>query len=205
MRSHTPSGLADCCEKVKIRDPSGRLISSGLLGSAIPVLTSFILTLPRKGSGLGPRQPNMEPIRPVDRILGGPRRENVAKNVTGDESGRQQSQSIHVLKAIWRTRMRVLCLSKESKIRRGLPLAVALNCALLMGPSVVAQETPNAPQPQPASRVQQSRGETFGGLNYLDGYSFLKGPISPYKAKHVAAPNLSNSPRMDQLMRDGKI
>jgi len=101
--------------------------------------------------------------------------------------------------------MRVLCLSRESKVRRTLPLSVALGCGLLMGQFVVAQEAPNAPAPQPASRVQPSRGETFGGLNYLDGYSFLKGPISPYKAKHVAAPNLSNSPRMDQLMRDGKI
>src|SRR6185312_16720488 len=102
--------------------------------------------------------------------------------------------------------MRELCLSGCKTIRRRLPLSAALGCALLLGTSMNAQDTPNAPTPQqPPSAAQPSRGETFGGLNYLNGYSFLKGPISPYKTRNVAAPNLSNSPRMDQLVRDGKI
>src|SRR5207248_9283859 len=74
-----------------------------------------------------------------------------------------------------------------------------------LGRSLFAQEAPNAPVPQPASTAQSSRGESFGGLNYVNGYSFLKGPIAPYKRREVPAPNLSNSPRMDQLVRDGKI
>jgi len=102
--------------------------------------------------------------------------------------------------------MRELCLSGCKTIRRTLPLSAALGCALLLASSMNAQETPNAPTPQqPASTAQPSRGETFGGLEYLNGYSFLKGPQSPYKTRHVPAPNLSNSPRMDQLVRDGKI
>src|SRR5579884_3044015 len=102
--------------------------------------------------------------------------------------------------------MRELCLSGCKTIRRTLPLSAALGCALLLASSMNAQETPNAPTPQqPASTAQPSRGETFGGLEYLNGYSFLKGPQSPYKTRHVPAPNLSNSPRMDQLVREGKI
>lgn len=102
--------------------------------------------------------------------------------------------------------MRELCLSGSKTMRRTLPLSAALSCALLLGTSMNAQETPNAPTPQqPASTAQPSRGETFGGLNYANGYSFLKGPIAPYKTRNVAAPNLSNSPRLEQLVRDGKI
>lgn len=102
--------------------------------------------------------------------------------------------------------MRELCLSGCKTIRRTLPLSAALGCALLFTTSMNAQETPNAPTPQqPASTVQPSRGETFGGLNYANGYSFLKGPIAPYKTRNVAPPNLSNSPRLNQLVRDGKI
>src|SRR5690242_3229073 len=102
--------------------------------------------------------------------------------------------------------MRELCLSGRKTIRRTLPLSAALSCALLLSTSMNAQETPNAPTPQqPASTAQPGRGETFGGLNYANGYSFLKGPIAPYKTRNVAAPNLSNSPRLDQLVRDGKI
>ena len=102
--------------------------------------------------------------------------------------------------------MRELCLSGCKTIRRALPLSAALGCALLLASSMNAQETPNAPAPQrPSSTAQASRGETFGGLSYGNGYSFLKGPIAPFKTRNVAAPNLSNSPRMDQLVRDGKI
>src|SRR5579872_6415847 len=68
--------------------------------------------------------------------------------------------------------------------------------SLILGQSLLAQETPNAPTPQPATAAQSSRGETFGGLNYTSGYSVLhSGPLALYRARHVAAPNLSNSPR----------
>jgi len=101
--------------------------------------------------------------------------------------------------------MRVLCLAANLKSLRHISASAVLGSVLVLGHSMMAQEAPNAPTPQPATPAQAGRGETFGGLNYLNGYSFLKGPISPYKTRTVAAPNLSNSPRMDQLVRDGKI
>lgn len=101
--------------------------------------------------------------------------------------------------------MCVLCFKGNKRTLRRIAAGVALTGGLLIGRSLVAQEAPNAPTPQHATATQTSRGETFGGLNYLNGYSFLKGPVAPYKTRNVPAPNLSNSPRMDQLIRDGKI
>jgi outer membrane protein TolC len=101
--------------------------------------------------------------------------------------------------------MCVLCFKGSKKSIRRITVAVALTGGLLLGRSLFAQEAPNAPTPQPSTATRTSRGETFGGLNYLNGYSFLKGPVAPYKTRTVPAPNLSNSPRMDQLVRDGKI
>jgi outer membrane protein len=81
-----------------------------------------------------------------------------------------------------------------------------LGATLSLTQSLLAQETPAAPQPQPATSAPASHGETFGGLNYSDGSRLvLNGPWAPYKSKLVPTPNLANSPRMDQLMRDGKI
>ena len=101
--------------------------------------------------------------------------------------------------------MCVLCFKGNKRTLRRIAAGVALTGGLLIGRSLVAQEAPNAPTPQHATATQTSRGETFGGLNYLNGYSFLKGPVAPYKTRNVPAQNLSNSPRMDQLIRDGKI
>ena len=82
-----------------------------------------------------------------------------------------------------------------------------LSVGLILGQSLIGQEAPNAPTPQPASVVAPSRGETFGGPNYASGAGFVHhgGPLAPFKAKTVPAPNLSNSPRMEQLIREGKI
>ena len=101
--------------------------------------------------------------------------------------------------------MRVFSVATNQTVRR-LVLGGILSASMLASPSLGAQEAPNAPAPQPPSNAPASHGETFGGLNYTDGSSFLHGgPLTYYRAKHVAAPNLSNSPRMDQLVRDGKI
>jgi outer membrane protein len=102
--------------------------------------------------------------------------------------------------------MRVFCLAGSVRIMRRAALGLVVSSGLLVGQSIFAQEAPNAPTPQPASTAPVSRGETFGGPNYADGTRFFhSGPIAPYQARHVPAPNLSNSPRMDQLVRDGKV
>src|SRR5215469_4278510 len=102
--------------------------------------------------------------------------------------------------------MRVFCLPGRVQSMRRAALSLMGSGGLLVGLSMFAQEAPNAPTPQPASTAPGSRGETFGGVNYANGARILhQGPLAPFKAHHVAAPNLSNSPRMDQLVRDGKV
>jgi outer membrane protein TolC len=92
----------------------------------------------------------------------------------------------------------------NSFVRRA--LGGILSASLLLAQSAFAQEAPATPTPQPASTAPASHGETFGGLNYTDGASlFHGGPLALFKSRHVAAPNVSNSPRMDQLVHDGKI
>lgn len=101
--------------------------------------------------------------------------------------------------------MRVLSLATSKTVRR-VVFGGIVSASLLAASSLGAQDAPNAPTPQPPSSAPASHGETFGGLNYTDGPSWLHGgPLTYYRAKHVAAPNLSNSPRMEQLVRDGKI
>jgi outer membrane protein len=42
-------------------------------------------------------------------------------------------------------------------------------------------------------------------INYSKPVSHFPNPIGPYTARHLAAPNLSNTARIDQLMHDGKL
>ena len=42
-------------------------------------------------------------------------------------------------------------------------------------------------------------------LNYAKPVSHFPNPIGPYTPRHVAAPNLANTARIDQLMHDGKL
>jgi outer membrane protein TolC len=60
-----------------------------------------------------------------------------------------------------------------------------------------AQEPPAAPQPSSATPLPV--------LNYAKPVSHFPNPIGPYTARHVAPPNLANTPRIDGLMRDGKL
>src|ERR1700680_3755917 len=42
-------------------------------------------------------------------------------------------------------------------------------------------------------------------LNYTKPVSHFPNPIGPYTARHLGAPNLANTARIDQLMHDGKL
>jgi outer membrane protein len=81
-------------------------------------------------------------------------------------------------------------------------LAGLLVCAA-WGQEPAAQQAataaaPSAPQPQAAPR-------SFALVDYSKPKSHFPNFFSPYSARHVDAPNLSNTPRIDQLMREGKL
>ncbi len=91
-----------------------------------------------------------------------------------------------------------------ARLRPALLLTVPaiLACAQLSS-SLQAQDVPPAPTPQtvPTPALPQAV--------HLQDYSKPRSPfphiLQPYQAQAVAQPNVGNSPRIDSLMRDGKI
>jgi len=69
-------------------------------------------------------------------------------------------------------------------------------------PPTVAAALPQAPQsaPAPASPVRQS-----GFQDYSKPHASFPRVIAPYEARHVDAPNFTNTARIDQLMQNGKL
>jgi outer membrane protein TolC len=84
---------------------------------------------------------------------------------------------------------------------------LALTIRLAAAASVIAalttvcwtQEAPAAPAPQPASTAP------LPVMNYTKPVSHFPNPIGPYTPRHLPAPNLSNTARIDGLMHDGKL
>jgi outer membrane protein len=62
-----------------------------------------------------------------------------------------------------------------------------------------------APVPQEAHAVQAPQPQGFVVQDYSKPWSHFPNPIAPYMPRHVSAPNLSNTPRIDELMHDGKL
>jgi outer membrane protein len=63
-----------------------------------------------------------------------------------------------------------------------------------------AQDAPAAPVPQNTPETRP-----LPVLNYSQPVSHFPNPIGPYTARHLAAPNLANTARIDSLMHDGKL
>src|ERR1019366_8625194 len=69
-----------------------------------------------------------------------------------------------------------------------------------------ASSVPSAPSAQMQSqKAVPSASQPFDVKQYSKPQSPFPNPIAPYTARHVAPPNLANTPRIDQLMRDGKL
>src|SRR5579871_215394 len=63
-----------------------------------------------------------------------------------------------------------------------------------------AQEPPSAPAPQNPPITQP-----LPVLNYSKPVTHFPNPVGPYTPRHVDAPNLANTSRIDQLMHEGKL
>jgi outer membrane protein len=85
----------------------------------------------------------------------------------------------------------------------------ALFLAATMVPAGWAQDTssvPSAPSAQvQAQQTAPSKSQPFDVKEYSKPRSGFPNVLGPYTARHVEAPNLANTPRIDQLMHDGKI
>ncbi len=78
-----------------------------------------------------------------------------------------------------------------------------------MVPGARAQDTSSVPSAasaqMPAQKVLPSASQPFDVKQYSKPQTPFPNPLAPYTARHVAPPNLANTPRIDQLMHDGKL
>jgi outer membrane protein len=92
-------------------------------------------------------------------------------------------------------------------VLRSIPLHFAPAIFLATPIFLAAQATTPAPAPQPNAPAAQPPAEPE--LVHLRNYSVPRSAFpkvqQPYMPQELAQPNLSNSPRIDALMRDGKI
>jgi outer membrane protein len=83
---------------------------------------------------------------------------------------------------------------------------LALTLRIAAAASVIAALTPACwAQDASAAAPPQSSTAPLPVMNYSKPVSHFPNPVGPYTARHLAAPNLSNTARIDQLMRDGKL
>ncbi|MGA9529818.1 MAG: TolC family protein [Terriglobales bacterium] len=96
---------------------------------------------------------------------------------------------------------------RRSTIFSAVQLLAALFLVILMAPEVWAQQNPTLPA-APSAQVQPSAPSATQPFNVQE-YSKPRAPfpniIAPYTARRTEAPNLANTPRIDQLMHDGKL
>jgi outer membrane protein TolC len=86
----------------------------------------------------------------------------------------------------------------NSAVRQVCALALVLSAS---GWAQQAQPTPLPQAPQPASSPAQG----YVSTDYSKPRSQFPNLIAPYEPRHIPAPILSNTPRMDQLLHDGNI
>ena len=85
----------------------------------------------------------------------------------------------------------------------------AVFLAVIMVPAAGAQDATSVPS-APSAQMQEQRAvpsssRPFDAKEYANPQSQFPNPLSPYKARRIAPPNLANTPRLDQLLRDGKL
>jgi outer membrane protein len=99
---------------------------------------------------------------------------------------------------------------KSFRLLTALHRAAALALAAAMVPAGWAQDAAPAPSAQtpaqiPVQRALPSSSQPFDVQEYAKPTSHFPNPIAPYTPRRVAPPNLANTPRIDGLMRDGKL
>jgi outer membrane protein TolC len=77
--------------------------------------------------------------------------------------------------------------------------------AVSMIPAGWAQDASSVPSAPSAQKAMPSSSQPFDVKEYAKPLSHFPDPIGPYTPRHVEPPNLANTPRIDQLMHDGKL
>jgi len=94
---------------------------------------------------------------------------------------------------------------QHSSVFSALRQASALLLAALMAPTAWAQESSSAPNAPSQAQKAVSSSHPFDVNEYSQPRGQFPNFIAPYMRREIAPPQLSNTPRIDQLMRDGKL
>ncbi len=90
--------------------------------------------------------------------------------------------------------------------KSSLSAACMLMFVLALAASGWAQSGQAAAMPQaPSATKAAATPKPFVVGEYAQPRSHLPNPIAPYEQRRVAPPNLTNTPRLDQLMQNGKL
>ncbi len=92
---------------------------------------------------------------------------------------------------------------RSSRLLTAFQRAAALFLAASMVPAGWAQDA--APIAPSAQKATPSSSQPFEVQEYSKPRSGFPNVLGPYTARHVAPPNLANTPRIDGLMHDGKL
>jgi len=88
-------------------------------------------------------------------------------------------------------------------------LVAAVTLAGTLAVSGWAQESQSNPPASSASTqsapMQAPQSHQFQVLDYSKPHPHFPNPIAPYTARHISPPNLSNTPRIEQLLQNGKL
>jgi outer membrane protein len=98
---------------------------------------------------------------------------------------------------------------QRSTVLTAFQRAAALFLAASMVPAAWAQDAPQVPSApsaqMPAQQAVPSKSQPFDVKEYSKPRSAFPNLLAPYAARHVAPPNVANTPRIDQLLHDGKL
>src|SRR5215469_10867005 len=96
--------------------------------------------------------------------------------------------------------MQLTTMSPTARFFTFLELLSMLAVGMSAQDSQPVPHAPSASQP-PAS----TRPEAFKVGEYANGQSHFPNPIAPYEGRRVPLPSLTNTPRLEQLMQNGKL
>ncbi len=96
---------------------------------------------------------------------------------------------------------------QRSTVLTAFQRVAALLLTASMVPAGWAQDASSVPAAPSAQKQQAmpSKSQPFDVKEYANPKSAFGNPIGPYTPRHVEPPNLANTSRIDQLMRDGKL
>ena len=92
-----------------------------------------------------------------------------------------------------------------SSLKRGARHLMAVVLAGMLPVSLWAQDAAQQPPPAPSASAQPASRQAFEIRDYSKPKIHFPNPIAPYTPRAIAPADLTNSPKINQLMRDGKI